>query len=346
MSPNKKRNFENIQESTTFLAHTTKRSRDDHKSSSPPLPPSQSSCSNAFKSALPYELRILIFSFLDEEDLGSINQVDKLFCEDSTHHSLSQSRVARVRCGFRGKRSVKDLIQVLLKIRDKRKFHHLKIVGANCISSNPLGFLRNYMGQTQLSHVTSLDLSQLSSWPKLSTSSSLPKALSYLLPNLRRIDLSKIKVRRRTLMYEVSNHCPNLESFTWHHRREEHCCLLGSEFERFKKLKEIHMDDSYFITADGEVARMLFSLDFGCETKPIFTVCKSKLERVSICNNLYEGRYNGRIEKKAMRPIPQEALMKFVRCCPNLKWFRSDLTPENKAILQAENPNIVLVSLK
>jgi len=42
--------------------------------------------------------------------------------------------------------------------------------------------------------------------------------------------------------------------------------------------------------------------------------------------------------------IPQDMLMKMVRHHPTLRWLRSDLTPENVAILQQERPDITFVS--
>lgn len=41
------------------------------------------------------------------------------------------------------------------------------------------------------------------------------------------------------------------------------------------------------------------------------------------------------------KPVPQRVLMKFVRNVPSLTYFRSDLTPENIAILQSERPEMV-----
>ena len=42
--------------------------------------------------------------------------------------------------------------------------------------------------------------------------------------------------------------------------------------------------------------------------------------------------------------IPQGALIKFVRNAPSLKWFRSDLTQENRNMLRNEQPTIELVN--
>jgi hypothetical protein len=37
-------------------------------------------------------------------------------------------------------------------------------------------------------------------------------------------------------------------------------------------------------------------------------------------------------------------LIRFVRNAPNLRWFRSDLTPENVAMLKAERPDVTFVA--
>jgi len=48
-------------------------------------------------------------------------------------------------------------------------------------------------------------------------------------------------------------------------------------------------------------------------------------------------------ERSSCWPIPQAALVKFVRTAPeSLKWFRSDLSPENMEMLRAERPGIEL----
>jgi hypothetical protein len=42
--------------------------------------------------------------------------------------------------------------------------------------------------------------------------------------------------------------------------------------------------------------------------------------------------------------MPQRALIKFARRTPTLKWFKSDLTPENVALLRAERPDVTFKS--
>lgn len=44
-------------------------------------------------------------------------------------------------------------------------------------------------------------------------------------------------------------------------------------------------------------------------------------------------------------PVSQEVTMKMVRLCPTLRWLKSDLTPENVAILQQERPDVTFVPI-
>lgn len=43
------------------------------------------------------------------------------------------------------------------------------------------------------------------------------------------------------------------------------------------------------------------------------------------------------------RPVPQQTLMAIVRYLPSLRWFKSELTEDNVAILQRERPEITFV---
>ena len=67
----------------------------------------------------------------------------------------------------------------------------------------------------------------------------------------------------------------------------------------------------------------------------IFHRCCNALERVSIRNTRCYGN--------VLISIPQNALIKFVRNVPSLRWFRSDLTQENIDMLQLERPDIELL---
>jgi hypothetical protein len=58
------------------------------------------------------------------------------------------------------------------------------------------------------------------------------------------------------------------------------------------------------------------------------------LERVTLKHAEYCSGNDGWIE------LPQEALIKFVRHTPKLRWFCSDLTQDNVAVLKEERPDV------
>jgi hypothetical protein len=62
------------------------------------------------------------------------------------------------------------------------------------------------------------------------------------------------------------------------------------------------------------------------------------LERVSFKNVRFG--LDPRWPHTSLVPLPQPWLVRFVREAPNLRWFRSDLTPENVALLVQECPDV------
>jgi hypothetical protein len=62
------------------------------------------------------------------------------------------------------------------------------------------------------------------------------------------------------------------------------------------------------------------------------------LERVTLKHAAYLERYD--FGPDYWKELPQEALTKFVRHTPRLRWFRSDLTQENIAMLKEEFPEV------
>jgi hypothetical protein len=72
------------------------------------------------------------------------------------------------------------------------------------------------------------------------------------------------------------------------------------------------------------------------------------LERVTLKNADYVELYKRNIDSLGefyrtnlpWKKLPQEAMIKFVRHTPKLRWFCSDLTQENIAILKEERPEV------
>ena len=153
--------------------------------------------------------------------------------------------------------------------------------------------------------------------------------LRKILPNLREITLSNTEIYFRELEH-FSKRCSQLEKITYHNSRSS---MDGETMRSAKTLKEIHMDGSNFWCRDCLGIQKFSDLEnVDYSNISLFHECSKGLERVSIKNATYRTYH----EMAPERPIPQNALIKFVRNTPTLQWLRSDLTHENIAMLQSE----------
>jgi hypothetical protein len=183
------------------------------------------------------------------------------------------------------------------------------------------------------------------------------------LPNLRRITVSSSYVPGLYLE-EVSGRCPNLTSLTWHGQARS-LYLSGVVLGR-GGARDLYMDDCTFYECRDPFAAAANDEDdvdddddegFTC----MFASCVGTLERVSIRNaryfvHVFRGRRKNETQppifspeedrrvRSAAKDLPQRAIVDFVRRAPNLRWLRSDLTPENVATLQRERPDVAFVS--
>jgi hypothetical protein len=159
-------------------------------------------------------------------------------------------------------------------------------------------------------------------------------ALSNRLPNVREIDISN------TCTHVITYHIfrrRHLEKVTWNNINKYSIVNLdGCNMKSSDNLKEIIMDDSEFVCCQT-VKDIISNLE-NYRNNFIFHHCSKALERVSI-RNAKVCEMITRDEPTVV--IPQNALIKFVRSAPpSLRWFRSDLTPENIRMLKNERPEI------
>ena len=107
----------------------------------------------------------------------------------------------------------------------------------------------------------------------------------------------------------------------------------GADMSSATNLKEIYMDGAQFYDLLYPFQAWVFENDDIPDFfhKFLFYRCSSKvLERISIRN---------------ARNVTQKMLIKFIRKAPtSLRWFRSDLTPANMAMLRLERPEIELLN--
>ena len=152
--------------------------------------------------------------------------------------------------------------------------------------------------------------------------------LMIMFPNLRKINLSNIGL----IMMNLAKYCPHLETIIWNNTdRANFVWADGEGFAPFRQLKEITLDNRCFHFFDFNQRDMA---DTTNNDKFLFHKCASNnpmLARVSMKHAI----------DISNKPVAQRELMQFVRNVPSVTYFRSDLTPENIAILQLERPAMV-----
>jgi hypothetical protein len=150
--------------------------------------------------------------------------------------------------------------------------------------------------------------------------------LAAALPNMRELDLSgwnyayvlmNVAARFASLERLVLPGCHDVES-------------NGYILHLCRNLRDLNMDGACFIWlwSEGRIGATLFSYRL------------LELERVSIKGATY--KYAGSDGEPLS--IPQPWLINFARRAASLRWLRSDLTPENVAMLKRERPDVEFVS--
>ncbi|OEU12457.1 hypothetical protein FRACYDRAFT_243709 [Fragilariopsis cylindrus CCMP1102] len=228
----------------------------------------------------------------------------------------------------------------------------------------------------QMDRITSLNISWLPSCilsnsakihPRLHISTfphHLPYHLSRMLPNLSEIFVSDSVQRLTTKTYfdngkfisGFTENCHRLEKITWNYMNNigENYGIHLASYNRLERIRRNNNNNNYsgrFIDVNGinmkDATNLRVLIMDNCtffvgihqyyisdlDGHPndfLFSNCCKSLERVSI--------RNARDEKG--KTIKQEALIKFVRSVPTLRWFRCDLHQENIDLLTKEHPDI------
>ena len=117
--------------------------------------------------------------------------------------------------------------------------------------------------------------------------------------------------------------------------------LDGNDMRNAHNLKELFINGVQIniLCTSEQVARLWDLNDY--QELYLFHYCCMNLERVSLQNvvwNFAGTRYHFSAE------IAQKILIKFVRNAPSLRWFQSELIPENMAMLRLERPGIQLLN--
>jgi hypothetical protein len=157
--------------------------------------------------------------------------------------------------------------------------------------------------------------------------------IAMMLPNLREATFSHASAVSGDALLCLSQWCLRLEKVTWH--KHWGCLSLDGKELLGPEIRELYMDDAYLRDDRGDW--LLF-----------WNICET-LERVSI-----RGARRGPVRdfrgfllqggRGSEQEVTQEMLIGFVRRAPNLRWFRSDLTPGNIAMLQPDFPGVAFIS--
>jgi hypothetical protein len=283
--------------------------------------------------------RLKILSFLSWKDLGRASATSKAFREDCRHPSLTQN-ADRQRVLLVGECPLRflSLLARGARLNQFATYPKLKIVR---------GVRFEYFSRSDLREprftipgITSLEVAFDTASDvdarRPALGSRVPlwfwEATAECLPNLRHLTVSDERGNGMAPV-KVAETCPRLETLTFH--RQSSTYLLRG-LGHAQQLRAVYMDDCTFrIDAGAE----LVLVDDGRSSRCIFDGIVDQLERLSLRN----ARYYYMDNLSNVRDIPQSVIITFVRRAANLTWLRSDLTPENVAMLQRERPNVSFV---
>lgn len=304
-------------------------------------------------SSLNNDCMIQILQFLSLDDLNSFVATCKISRLLRSHGTLDQTRSGTISLGGPAADGAHNIMQLLLTIQKQRwnqvfsgNRTRLKLVGLPSLDASKMGDLKMVARGTKLDMVTQLDISSTASSPRkqLLVKNSVGKALSLILPNLREVDMSHVRITH-TAAEAFAKNCPQLEIFRWN-GSDDGLHITGQDLKICRNLKELYLDEArlYFGRPQNIVPLFMKELDHIPQESDvwIFFGCSSKLERVSLRGTKWFHFWLdcGRRGPQPAYPLQQEGLMKFVRRTPTLKWFRSDLSADNIAILQKERRGV------
>mmetsp|Transcript_14040 Transcript_14040/g.21444 ORF Transcript_14040/g.21444 Transcript_14040/m.21444 type:complete len:229 (+) Transcript_14040:2-688(+) len=196
----------------------------------------------------------------------------------------------------------------------------------------------------RLLSITGLDLSfspLLRSRAKRKVAACLQRFLAQLLLNLSEIDLSHNDSSGSSVIYFAKN-CHKLKKVTTNGTSTTH--LNGYEYRDSTSITDIHMENMdlrYFLPLGMNHQMFSKDNDSSHSLSLLLSNVEERVENVSVVNCTFTGNDDERTFY-----VTQAMLMKFVRKAKKLRWFRSNLTPENIVILKKERPDVEFISVE
>jgi hypothetical protein len=265
--------------------------------------------------------------YLEFPDLNNVGSVSKICQQARGHSSLDPTRAGTIHVA---RRCLTPVQMLQCAPRWSRVFQphrtHLRIEGLGRLNRSTMGEIKRTARHCSMPQITSLDLSVHPKDRTIKVPNNNIKTVGFMLPNLRSLDVSYVRVQGSALEAIVKA-CPQLQRVTWKGGGGKGSDLFftGQTFRQSKSIRELYLQDCLFYACR----------DYEGVSRPLLSFLYDKLERVDIKGG------TGEIYKDN-EPIvlPQDFIMTFVRAASCLQWFRSDLTPENVAILKQEHPEI------
>jgi len=308
------------------------------------------------------EIRHEILQYLDEPDLGEFSMVSRQCREECRDKSFSQKRTAVVQCNpnttGQGFHYLHPLAGALLKVPTptnnhssefavfEKRFTSFRIEHASSLPKIMNREAKPIIKALSMKHVTRLDMSSPCSpegknnnFPQVA--SSVAKLMTQVTPDVQHVDLSHNQVGTATLA-DFSRNCEHLTTIRLVGGMLA-SSVTGMDLKQCDSLKELYLANT-LVTASAKESSDVFVADgTDFEENCPFQYCLRHLERVSLKGCRYfsmTAKHDDGVESK---PFTQVGLVKLVRNAPNLKWFESDLTPQNVKMLQDERPDVVFV---
>ena len=288
----------------------------------------------------PIPVLILIFKYLDQHGLMKVSTLSKQWHRIiHTNPGMAQHRIIPVveisaskNKGDEG-RTLRLIDFLLANVNKLQRYRVLKLLDVNKYDEvdyyehQPFqldGIVSfNFSSTFQFSYVNSCVLHQLSS----------------MLPNLREINLTNIGGKGfDEVLSRFLHFAPQIERITWNNiDSPSDVYINGCDMAEATNLREIIMDGSCF-TCGGFGIEKISDLENYPHSFMFYHLRSQVLERISI----RRAKFRTSTSTYGLQTtVPQNALIKFIRNAPrSLRWFRSDLSKENIAMLQLERPGI------
>jgi len=299
-----------------------------------------------------------IMSFLPSDDMNSVACMNHQCREARSNESLDQTRTGTIICSRAKNATVTSLSDTLNNASRAftANYKHLKIVGLEVLEEEVEEDDYEWVPIEPLAHVTTLELASNPTEPNESTliarTCQSMVLLSLPFRNVTELILGHERLSK-TNLHLICERYKNLVRVTWKGGLLD---LEGDHFGASASLTELVIDGCRLVfdlspipfdvtglhrIALGGFANELPAGAHDRETNPYAFMQCQHLERLSMKNTTCSISYSSNAHMESML---QEIIMKMVRHHPTLRWLRSDLTPENVAILQQARPEITFVT--